>query len=177
MTTGQGGAVVTNDPQLHERMRLLRDFGRASGGTDDYESVGWNFKFTDLQAVLGITQMRQLAARITRKREVFDLYRTQLQDVGEIAFPTTDLTNTVPWFNDVLVVDGERFQLAEHLARRDIGTRPFYPALHTTPAFLASGDFPIASEVARRGLWLPSSLHLSNDDVEQVCSAIREYFR
>ena len=75
VTTGQGGAVVTSDEHVHATMRLLRDFGRTEGGTDRYVRVGWNLKFTDLQAVIGIQQLRRLPALIDQKRQLFAWYR------------------------------------------------------------------------------------------------------
>ena len=76
ITTGQGGALVTDDPELFERIRKIRDFGRRQSGVDFHETIGYNFKFTDLQAVIGIEQMKKLAWRVKRKKQIFALYRT-----------------------------------------------------------------------------------------------------
>ena len=103
VTTGQGGAVLTNDAQLHEIMRMLRDFGRNEGGTDRYLRVGWNLKFTDLQAVVGLEQLRRLPALIEQKRRLFAWYRELLAGLDEVVMPQTDLAQVTPWFVDVLV--------------------------------------------------------------------------
>lgn len=176
VTTGQGGAVVTSTDELFEAMRLLRDFGRQEGGSDRYSRVGWNLKFTDLQAVIGLEQMRRLPRLVEHKRQVATWYRDRLQDVDEIASPPTDLGRVTPWFIDVLVAEDARAPLANHLYRAGLGTRPFYPALHAEPAFGGTGSFPVAEAVARRGLWLPSSLRLDEAAVQRVCSAIREFY-
>lgn len=176
VTTGQGGAVVTNDDELYAAMRALRDFGRTEGGTDRYLRVGWNLKFTDLQAVIGIEQMRRLPALIVRKRRLFDRYREALDGLGDVTVPPTDLAHVTPWFVDVLVDPDTRSALAQHLRTAGIGTRPLYPALHAEPAFDAPGSFPRAEVIARRGLWLPSSLRLEREDVERVCAAIRQFY-
>jgi perosamine synthetase len=176
VTTGQGGAVVTNDERIYSTMRLLRDFGRTGGGTDHYVRVGWNLKFTDLQAVIGLEQFRRLPSLIEQKRNLFAWYVELLDGVHEVALPATNLTQVTPWFVDVLIEAGVRDRLADHLRRAGIGTRPSYPALHAEPAFQMTGAFPVAVEICRRLLWLPSSLRLGRDDVARVSEAIRGFF-
>src|SRR5439155_14790043 len=105
ITTGQGGALVTNDEQLHRRIERLKDFGRDVPGRDVHPFLGWNFKFTDLQAVIGIEQMKRLDERISRKRAMFERYRTALGAVDGVQFVPTDLSETTPWFMDILCDD------------------------------------------------------------------------
>ena len=176
ITTGQGGAVVTDDEGLYETMKLLRDFGRTEGGSDRYVRVGWNLKFTDLQAVIGVQQMKRLPALIARKREIFAWYQEALGGVADVTMPETDLTRVTPWFVDALVPAETRAPLAAHLRRAGIGTRPFYPALHREPAFAAAGAFPVADAVSQSGIWLPSSLRLERDDVSMIGRAIHEFY-
>ena len=175
VTMGQGGAVVTDDDALFARMSAMRDFGRASGGSDHYLSVGWNLKFTDLQAVIGVAQMQRLPQLVERKRWLYESYRTRLAGSSAVEFPATDLQQTSPWFVDVLAAPGTREALIAHLKASGVGSRPFYPALHGEPAFAVAGSFPVAEEVSSRGLWLPSSLRVEEADVDRVCDAIRGF--
>ncbi len=175
VTTGQGGAVVTNDEETYRRMGLLRDFGRLEGGSDHYLSVGWNLKFTDLQAVVGLEQMRRLPALVERKRTIFALYRERLAGVRGLEIPRTDLASVTPWFVDVLVDSALKRPLMEYLHANGVGSRAFYPPLHATPAFEIGGSYPVATDVSRRGLWLPSSLRLEDEQIEQVCNLIRGF--
>lgn len=176
VTTGQGGAVVTDDEAIYSRMRLLRDFGRHEGGSDRYLSVGWNLKFTDLQAAIGLSQMRRLPAIMARKRRLFELYREHLARISGIAIPETDLGSVSPWFMDVLVDSDAKVPLMNHLRKNGIGSRMFYPALHAEPAFAMGGVFPVAEEISARGLWLPSSLSLDDEQIKRACDAIRQFF-
>jgi perosamine synthetase len=176
VTTGQGGAVITDDEEIFESMRLLRDFGRAEGGSDHYLRVGWNLKFTDLQAVIGIEQMRRLPESIERKRGIARHYSRLLGGIDGIVVPATDLENVTPWFIDVLVEPEQKPALIAHLRSDGIGSRPLYPPLHAEPAFAHTGSYPVATDISRRGLWLPSSLRLENADVERVCESIRRFF-
>lgn len=176
ITTGQGGCIVTNDDGLAHTIRLFKDFGRVCGGVDDYQVFGINLKFTDLQAVIGIEQMRSIDWRIVRKKQIFDLYRNSLSGLPKINFVETNLKETVPWFVDILVEDREG--LREFLRQKDIQTRPMYPPIRRTAVYgiEAEGGW-ISDYVSRQGLWLPSFLGLSDDQINEVCSAIVEYHR
>lgn len=174
ITTGQGGALITDDPGLFQKIKLLRDFGRRSGGEDFYQTVGWNFKFSDLQAVIGIEQMKKISARMQQKKKIFSLYQKLLAPVSQVKFIKMDLTETTPWFIDVLVP--EREKLIAFLKENGIGSRPIYPALHAQPAYGVEGDFSAAVKVANEGLWLPSTPTLTESQIKYVCKKIKEFY-
>jgi perosamine synthetase len=179
ITTGQGGALVTDDEELYRRITMIKDFGRPKAGVDYHEIMGLNSKFTDLQAVIGIEQMKKLDWRVKRKKEIYKLYYDLLQGIKEVELIATNLEDCSPWFIDILVNrDGMRDNLAKFLESRGIGTRPFYPAIHTQPPYsYVKGNFRASESVSQRGLWLPSSSFLTNDDVERACSEIKAFFR
>ena len=87
ITTGQGGMIVTDDDDLHLRLRKLKDQGRpvrGTGGADVHESLGFNFKFTNLQAAVGLGQLKHLRARAERQMRIYELYRQELVKVPAI---------------------------------------------------------------------------------------------
>src|SRR3989338_5743780 len=131
ITTGQGGALLTNDELLYERILKIRDFGRTKPGEDHYLTMGWNFKFTDIQAVIGIEQMKKLPWRVQRKKEIYSLYQQGLKGISGISLIPTDLTNTSPWFIDIMISSNRRTALIKYLKERGIGSREFYPPLHS----------------------------------------------
>lgn len=176
VTTGQGGAVVTNDEAIFDRMRMRRDFGRLKGGSDHYLEVGWNLKFTDLQAVLGVEQMRRLPDIVVRKRQQYERYRQCLSGVSGVRLLNTDLAATTPWFVDILVDRDTRPALMGYLREHGVGSREFYPALNTTPALRSDVSCEVAEAIAQQGLWLPSSLRLTDADIDRVCLAIAQFF-
>ncbi len=149
----------------------MKDFGRASGGNDIHPVMGWNFKFTDLQAVVGIEQMKKLDDRLQRKREMHQRYTDNLQDVPGVTLFDQDLEHTAPWFIDALVEDREA--LIDHLRANEIGSRVMYPPINRQEAYGINGSFPAAERVGAHGLWLPSAAQLSNDDIDRVCEVIR----
>jgi perosamine synthetase len=174
ITTGQGGCLITNDDELAKRLRKLKDFGRAAGGTDIHQSIGYNFKFTDLQACVGIEQMKKLDWRIERKKEIMVQYQHALRGLGSVNFFDQDLVNTTPWFIDILCE--RRSELQEHLKRRGIGTRAMYPPINKQEAYQRVGDHPVSELVGRQGLWLPSSSQLTDQQIETVCDAVAEFY-
>ena len=174
ITTGQGGALITDDDDLYEKMRKLKDFGRSGGGNDFHDSIGYNFKFTDMQAVIGVEQMKKLADRVSRKKEMFKRYQDGLSGVDSVSFIATDLENTAPWFMDVYV--SRRDELIAHLKEKGFGSRPIYPPIHSQEAYKVEGSFPVTEDFASRGLWLPSSIKVTDEQIDAICMAIKEFY-
>lgn len=175
ITTGQGGALITDNPELAEKIAKLRDFGREKPGADHYLTQGWNFKFTDLQACIGIEQMKKLADRVERKKAIGKLYEELLKDISQIELIPTNLENTSPWFYDILVEDREALKV--FMKENGVGTREFYPPLHSEPVYnMTDLSYPVTEEIARKGLWLPSAVQLTDEQVKFICGKIREFY-
>ena len=175
ITTGQGGAIITDDEELYKKITRIRDFGRDSSGNDHYLSKGWNFKFTDVQAIIGIEQMKKLSRRVKRKREIGKLYWKLLKEVKEIELINSDFEETCLWFFDVLCED--RKGLKKYLFNNGIGTREFYPALHSEPAYgYLDKSYPVTENISKRGLWLPSYVELKDEDISYICKKIMDYY-
>lgn len=181
MSTGQGGAVITSDDALAISLRRLKDFGRARGGIDTHETIGFNFKFTDVQAVIGLEQLKKVPRRMHLKRAMYARYQENLREVASVQFIPTNLKETSPWFIDILVPDPDALQA--RLASQGIGSRRVYPPINEQPAFakasvgkVARDQYPVTRDVSARGLWLPSAAQLKNEEIDRVCGAIREYY-
>lgn len=174
LSTGQGGAVVTNDDKLGQALRRIKDFGRSRGGIDIHDTIGFNFKFTDIQAVIGLTQLEKVPARIKIKRAIYRRYHERLQGVPSVEMVATNLQETTPWFVDIFVPDPNQLQL--YLADRGIATRRIYPPINEQVAYDLTGDYPVTKRVAQRGLWLPSAAQLTSADIDRVCAEIADYY-
>ena len=175
ISTGQGGALITNDDEIASKIRKLKDFGRSGGGNDIHDSIGYNFKFTELQACVGIEQMKKLESRIARKKEIYRLYEKGLQNVNGIELFKQDLTCTVPWFYDTLCE--RRDELQEFLKQNNIGSRVMYPPINKQVAYQVSGEHTISNLIGQKGLWLPSATQLSDEEVQYVCTKIAEFYK
>lgn len=173
ISTGQGGALITDDDELADRLRRLKDFGRAGGGNDIHDSIGFNFKFTELQACVGIAQMKKLPQRLVRKKAIWEKYRSVI-NAPQVRLFEHDLERTSPWFIDCLVEDREG--LIAHLKEKRIGSRPMYPPIHSQKAYGLAGSYPVAEEIGRTGLWLPSMIQLTDEQIERIGGVINRYF-
>ena len=175
ISTGQGGALITNDEKISKKISQLKDFGRSSGGNDIHEVIGYNFKFTDIQAVIGIEQMKKLQWRVDKKKQILKLYKHNLKSIDQIIFFKQDLINTTPWFIDVLVPDREN--LINYLKLNNIGSRVMYPPLNEQAAYNTPGNYPVSDIIGEKGLWLPSSSQLTDKMISFICSVIKEYYQ
>lgn len=173
ITMGQGGCLVTDNKILYEYIETVKDFGRKKSGVDEHPFMGFNFKYTDLQAVFGIEQMKKLPERVKHKREMYALYHDLLSDNNKIQFIDTNLKETTPWMNDILIVNRNDF--IEEMKKQNIGCRPFYPSIHTQNPYLYVKDkFPNSDFASNRGVWLPSSINLTDEDIKDVCNIIKD---
>jgi perosamine synthetase len=174
VSTGQGGALITNSDDLARRLRKLKDFGRAGGGNDLHDSIGFNSKFTELQACIGLAQMKKLAWRVERKKEIYRLYRQQLSNCHQVRFFEQDLAHTTPWFIDVMVEN--RTELIEFIKANGVGTRVMYPPINRQQAYQQPGVYPVADAVGTKGLWLPSAAQLQDTEVGKVCEIMQAFY-
>lgn len=175
ISTGQGGALITNDDIIAAKLRKLKDFGRTEGGLDIHDSIGYNFKFTEMQAVIGIEQMKKLQWRVERKKEILKLYQDSLKKIEEIKFFKQDLIYTTPWFIDVLVEN--RSELIKYLSVNGIGSRVMYPPINKQKAYSLPGNFSISDIIGEKGLWLPSASQLDNNTINRITNTISEFYK
>ncbi len=174
ITTGQGGCILTRDDSLAARLRKIKDFGRSRGGIDIHDTIGFNYKYTDLQACVGIAQMRKLKERVERKKQILKTYQERLSAVQGIQIFENDMKHTSPWFIDALVES--RDGLISHLDDSGIGSRAMYPPINAQRAYGIPGDFPVSEMVGRAGLWLPSFVQITDDEIDQVCNSITKFY-
>jgi len=173
ITTGQGGALITDNETLYNKIKKIKDFGRKNGGTDWHDMMGFNFKFTDIQAVIGIEQMKKLPARVRRKKQIYQLYVSELNEVESLEFiPTSG--ETAPWFVDIYVENPP--QLLEFLKKHQVGTRMVYPPINHQKLYADERKYPVSEWYCCRGLWLPSSSFLTDDQVLHICKLIKTFF-
>jgi perosamine synthetase len=175
ISTGQGGALITDDDEMAYKLKRLKDFGRSGGGNDIHDSIGWNFKFTDIQAVIGIEQMKKLQGRVDRKKEILQHYQENLKDVKQLSFFDQDPEHTSPWFIDILADKREKLQ--QYLKNNGIGTRIMYPPINKQEAYNVDGNHVISNLVGEKGLWLPSAAQLTDDQIEFITNNIKQFYK
>jgi perosamine synthetase len=177
ITTGEGGMLTTDDPDLAARCRLLRDHAMPPQRRYWHDEVGFNYRMTNLQAAVGVAQMERIEEFIERKRRIARWYCEGLSDLPGITLPVEapGCTN-IYWMVSILVdrpFPLERDALIPALRERGIDSRPFFHPMDTLPPYRTDDPLPISLSLSRRGLNLPSSPSLTESQVAYVCSVLR----
>jgi len=183
ITTGEGGMIVTDDEELAERCRSLRNLCFQPGKRFVHDELGWNFRFTNLQAAIGLAQLEKLDQHLVRKRALGERYTASLKGLQGLQLPQerTDYSENLYWVFGLVLEDSLPFdadQAMRTLAEQQIGTRPFFWPIHEQPVFRRMGFFrkethPVAERIARRGFYIPSGLALSDSQLEKVVEKVR----
>jgi len=184
ITTGEGGMIVMNDPELARRCQNLRNLCFKPEQRFVHDELGWNMRMTNLQAALGVAQLEQLDGFVQRKRAMGARYTAALQGTPGVQLPlaSTAAADNIYWvfalvLDDNVPVDAKG--MMKKLGDRGIGTRPFFWPMHEQPVFHKMGLFageshPVAERIARRGFYIPSGLGLSDADIDTCALTVKE---
>lgn len=182
LTTGEGGMLVCNDPDLAERCRGLRNLCFQARKRFVHEELGWNYRMTNLQAALGLAQLERLDLFVTRKRAMGLRYAGCLAGLAGLLLPAArrEYADSIYWVFGVVLADDIPFDAEEAMKRLGsvgVGTRPFFWPMHEQPVFRKMGLFsqeryPVAERLARRGFYLPSGLALTEQQMDTVVESL-----
>jgi len=183
ITVGEGGMIVSDDDKAADLMRSLRNQGRAVGDTWlQHTRLGYNYRLDEMSAALGITQMSRLDELLAKREQVAAWYEARLSEVQGVEIPIVEsYTTRMSWFVYVVRFDPkiDRDAVASSLGEKGIPARPYFLPIHLQP-YMAErfgwreGDFPVTEDLGRRGLALPFSGVMTEEQVEYVCEAVRE---
>jgi perosamine synthetase len=186
VTTGEGGMVVTNDPVLAEKCRSLRNLCFEPQRRFLHKELGWNFRMSNLQAAVGVAQLERLDEFICRKRRMGQRYTAGLCKLSRLQLPLcqTDYARNVYWVYGIVLDREISFDAEEamrRLAEKGVGTRPFFWPMHEQPVFQRMGlfkgeSYPVAELLARRGLYIPSGVGLTDQQMDRVVDVMTEMF-
>jgi len=173
--TGQGGFIVTQRKDIYEKMRLIR-----THGVDDVNSgtpflrMGFNFRYTDLQASIGLVRLNKVVKRINNLKEIYEMYREGLQGIGHLKLiPVYVEEGEIPLYIEALAEKREK--LAEYLSSQNIQTRPMYPDLDTAPHLKCSDEFPNTRKFGKQGLVLPCGPDQPFENIERVIEILQRW--
>ncbi|HUI88498.1 MAG TPA: DegT/DnrJ/EryC1/StrS family aminotransferase [Anaerolineales bacterium] len=183
ITTGEGGVIITSDDKAADLMRALRNQGRAPGDTWlQHTYLGYNYRLDEMSAALGTIQMTRLDELLKKRDRVANWYAERLSEIPGVEPPVIEpFTTRMSWFVYVVRFDGKinRDALARRLEARGIHVRPYFLPIHLQPYMVerfgyCEGDFPITEDLGKRGLALPFSGVMTEQQIETVCRAIRD---
>jgi perosamine synthetase len=180
VTTGEGGMVVTDDPDLAERALLFKGQGQAFDRTFWHPVIGYNYRMTNIEAAIGLAQLERLEENLARRREIVAAYRSSLATVEGITFQgSSEGTESASWLVGVTLPvrsAAERDRVAARLRDSGIETRPFFYPIHTMPPYADSdvGTLAVSEDLSRRGLCLPTWFGLTDDDIDYVAARLTD---
>jgi len=184
ITTGEGGMIVTNNEELAEKARWLRAHAYGRHGKHFYhEALGFGYRMSGLQAALGLAQLEHIDEFVSIRRKNAKLYNSLLSELGEkiTLHPEASWAKNVYWMYSILIQDSfgiSRDELIKKLELEGIETRTFFYPIHVQPIYnkqYKGQSFPVADELSRKGINLPSGNNLTADEVTYVCECIKKY--
>ena len=184
VTTGEGGAVTTDNADLYERMKSLRDHGMDTKHRYWHLEAGFNFRMTNLQAALGVAQMEQIDKFISHRALLAETYKDELKDEAGVHWQSNSpSTQSVCWLFTVWL-DPEVFcmtrdEIINNLAAHGIEAREVFHPLDIQPAYERRKETacPVSARIAMGGISLPSSYNMSIKDVKAVCECFKQQLR
>lgn len=178
LTTGEGGMCLTNDEKLAEKMRQLKDHGMSKEKRYYHPQIGYNYRMTNIQAAIGLAQLEKLEETIERKRKNAKLYNSLLKDVKGITLPPEEpWAKNVYWMYSILAEEDYKFKREELMAKlrsKGIDTRPFFIPLSKMPYMDEGLKLPVAESLGEKGINLPSSVKLTQEQIEFITKTIRK---
>jgi len=181
ITTGEGGMVVFKNIEVANKARILRDHGMSKSKSYWHKYAGFNFRMTNMQAALGLAQSERIQETVNWKRRMGQRYTERLSDIKAIQLPIErSWSRQVYWMYGILLNKSHNMTaraLADKLSDLGIQTRPFFLGMHAQPALqnlglFQSEDYPVADYLSENGLYLPSGLALSEQQMDEVCAAL-----
>jgi len=185
LTTGEGGVIVTDDAKIAARCRSWRNQGRSEAdGWLEHDSLGYNYRLSELNCALGISQFSRLPEILAARTRVAELYDEILRDCSDVAAPAlTEPGAVISWFVYVVRLSDEfdrtdRNHVIATLQQQGIGCRNYFPPIHLQPLYrnafgFGPGDFPVAEHVADRTIALPFFNRLSAGEISSVCNSLQ----
>ena len=183
ITTGEGGMVVTNDEELAERCRMLRNLCFRKDVRYVHDEISDNYRFTNLQAAVGLAQLEKLDEFVAKKRQMGRYYTRKLCDIEGLILPVvrTDYADNIYWVYGIVLdknVNADNKMIQKYLKEEGIGSRTFFWCMHEQPVYQNQGMFSgetysNAEYLARKGFYIPSGLALTEEQMEQVVVGVK----
>lgn len=178
ITTGEGGAVISNDDTLAARMRKVKGQGQSLTRRYWHDEIGYNYRMTNICAAIGVAQIERLPEIVERKRAIASIYRNALANSGVEFQYVPENVRSGEWLVSLLVPEGmDRDKVMFHMAESGVDTRPVFYCAHQMPMYATCQSLPVAEDISQRGISLPSYPALTDDDLGRVADALKAAIR
>ncbi len=184
ITTGEGGMVLTDSEELAERCRSIRNLCFKKDPRYVHEEIGDNYRFTNLQAAIGLAQLERLGEFVEKKRRMGRIYTEMLSDIEDISLPipSDEHADNIYWVFGIVL--GERYKIdnrlmVKKLGEVGVGCRTFFWCMHEQPVYIKQGMFrgqryPVAEYLSRKGFYIPSGLSLTDEQMTEVVNRLKD---
>ncbi|MFA6142677.1 MAG: DegT/DnrJ/EryC1/StrS family aminotransferase [Candidatus Omnitrophota bacterium] len=183
ITTAEGGVIVTDNKDISNLCRSMRNQGRDDDACDIHHRIGFNYRMNELSAALGISQLKRIKGMLKARERVADMYSAELRKVGGIEVPFVSRDVTMSRFVYVIKLAigysrKDRDGVIAYLQSKGISCGKYFAPIHLQPCYVKmfgykKGDFPITESVADRVIALPFYNHLTNEAIRYVCRALK----
>lgn len=184
ITTGEGGMILTDNNDLSEKCKELRNLCFIPPKRFVHKEMGWNYRMTNLQAALGVAQLEQIEQFIERKREIGSIYNELLKNVANIDLmpKLVSYSENIYWVYGI-ILKPEQPKNAEYiineLKKQKIGSRPFFFPMHLQPIFQKMGLFknqtyPVSENLSENGFYIPCGLGIKNEEISLVVKTLKK---
>ena len=183
ITTGEGGMLITSDDHLAKRCRDLRNLCFRPDRRFLHTELGHQFRLTNMQAAVGVNQVKRIEDIVERKRSIAAEYTARLSDLPDVQLPMEEnWGRSVFWVYPLLLDDDHPLDAASFAAAlkaEGVESRPFFLGMHEQPVFHDMGlflgeNYPVTERIARKGLYIPSGLAITAEQMDHVCAAVRK---
>lgn len=184
ITTGEGGMVVTDDEELAERCRSLRNLCFKKDARYVHDEISDNYRFTNLQAAVGLAQLERLDEFVKRKRTMGKYYTEALKDIKgiQLPIPKTGYAENIYWVYGIVLgtdIKSDNKDVQKLLLQEGIGSRTFFWCMHEQPVYqkqkmFQNESYPKAEYLARKGFYIPSGLALTQEQMEYVVGKVKK---
>jgi len=180
ITTAEGGIALTNNEELAEKMRVLRNHGMNQHRKFFHPVLGYNYKMSDIHAAIGIAQIRKLDSYIKKRRKNVEYLNKSLRDL-ELRLPSEQNYAFNVYYAYHIVAEKGKNEAVKHVEKEGIETRPLLSLIPTQPPYQSLGydsnDYPIAKNAHQKGFYVSNSPLLSEDELEHMASTLKEAFK
>lgn len=183
ITTAEGGMVTTNREDLAKQVRVIRNHGRASYGPAENLELGFNFRLSDIHAVIGLVQIKHVREFLAKRNELAKAYAMELRNISWLKPQCIEKGNKCSYYAYLVKLTDEapfsRDELGKKLAERGIGTSVIYHPAHLQPLYVNSfghkeGELPVAEELGKKSIALPMRNGMKVQEAARVVKAIKE---
>ena len=181
ITCGEGGVILTESKSLRDKVYQLKNHGRLEKGKFVHEAIGYNFSFTEMQAAVGVSQLKKLSRIKDKKRHIYRRYMEALEGISDQLKPiwVDKKCDPVWWFTSFLTE--RRAELEKYILGNGVQSRKFFCPLHLQPCYnnmrFDRSQFAVSEAAYRQGISLPSAYNLTDEEQDYIINLILDFFK